>query len=139
MPPSPSCGTLVTDFDGTITANDFFRLTLEHLLPPGTPDHWTEYRAGRITHFEAMRRYFAAVRAAERDVLEVVGRMAPDPDLAGAVGRLRRAGWEVIVASAGCAWYICRLLAEAKVEVEVHANPGRFEDGAGLLMELPHG
>ena len=45
---------LVTDFDGTMTRRDFFQLVVERLLPPGTPDYWGEYLAGRITHFEAL-------------------------------------------------------------------------------------
>jgi 2-hydroxy-3-keto-5-methylthiopentenyl-1-phosphate phosphatase len=45
----------------------------------------------------------------------------------------------VVVTSAGCDWYIRRLLAAAGVEVVVHANPGRFEVGRGLLMEMPTG
>jgi hypothetical protein len=31
------------------------------------------------------------------------------------------------------------LLAAARVEVEVHANPGRYEPGRGLVMEMPVG
>jgi 2-hydroxy-3-keto-5-methylthiopentenyl-1-phosphate phosphatase len=45
----------------------------------------------------------------------------------------------VIVTSAGCDWYIRRLLDAAGVDVEVHANPGRFKAGRGLLMEMPAG
>ena len=41
--------------------------------------------------------------------------------------------------SAGCDWYIRRLLAQAGVELEVHANPGRFVPGLGLQMEMPVG
>lgn len=130
---------LVSDFDGTMTRHDFYKLAIESLLPPDTPDYWAEYRAGRITHFEALRRYFAAIRAGEAEVLAVVGRMELDPELPAAVDALRQAGWAVVVTSAGCGWYIHRLLAAAGVEVEVHANPGRFEPGKGLVMEMPAG
>lgn len=130
---------LVTDFDGTMTRHDFYKLALEDLLPPDVPDQWTAYRAGEITHFEALRRYFAAIRATEAEVLAVVDRMDLDPDLPAAVAELHDAGWNVVVTSAGCEWYIRRLLAAAGVEVEVHANPGRFETGKGLLMEMPTG
>lgn len=132
-------GVLVSDFDGTMTRHDFYRLALESLLPPDTPDHWADYRAGAITHFEALRRYFAAIRATEAEVLAVVERMELDPELPAAVAALRRGGWGVVVTSAGCDWYIRRLLAAVGVEVEVHSNPGRFEAGRGLLMEMPTG
>lgn len=132
-------GVLVSDFDGTMTRHDFYKLAIESLLPADVPDHWAEYRAGTITHFEALRRYFAAIRASEDDVLAVVQRMDLDPQLPAAVESLRRAGWRVVVTSAGCDWYIRRLLAVVGVEVEIHANPGRFEAGRGLLMEMPSG
>jgi 2-hydroxy-3-keto-5-methylthiopentenyl-1-phosphate phosphatase len=45
----------------------------------------------------------------------------------------------VVVTSAGCDWYIRRLLGAAGVEAGVHSNPGQFEPGRGLLMELPTG
>jgi 2-hydroxy-3-keto-5-methylthiopentenyl-1-phosphate phosphatase len=140
MPPqngvSPA-GVLVSDFDGTMTRHDFYRLAIESLLPPDTPDYWADYRTGAITHFEALRRYFAAIRSGREEVLAVVGRMELEPNLQAAVSELRGAGWKVIVTSAGCDWYIHRLLDAAGVNVEVHANPGRFVPGRGLLMEMP--
>ncbi len=130
---------LVSDFDGTMTARDFFKLAIQQLLPPDVSNFWHEYRAGQITHFQALQKYFAEIRKSEAEVLQVVDQMELDPALPQAVADLRRAGWQVIVTSAGCEWYIRRLLGRAGVELEVHANPGRFEEGRGLLMELPLG
>jgi len=132
-----SVGVLVSDFDGTMTRHDFYELAVATLVPPDTPDYWARYRAGDITHFEALRGYFAAIRASEAEVLAVVARMELDPGLRPALESLRGGGWRVLVASAGCAWYIDRLLATVGVEVEVFANPGRFEAGQGLIMEMP--
>jgi 2,3-diketo-5-methylthio-1-phosphopentane phosphatase len=128
---------LVSDFDGTMTRHDFYKLVIESLLPPGTTDYWAAYRAGRITHFEALRRYFAAIRATEEEVLAIVGRMELDPYLRTAVAALHQAGWSVVVTSAGCDWYIRKLLGAAGVNVKVYSNPGRFVAGEGLLMEMP--
>jgi 2,3-diketo-5-methylthio-1-phosphopentane phosphatase len=128
---------LVSDFDGTMTRHDFYKLAIEKLLPSDAPDYWARYRAGEITHFEGLRRYFADIRRSEDDVLNVVRQMELDPDLRDAVERLKQAGWQVVVTSAGCEWYIQKLLSTAKVDVIVHANPGRIEPGCGLVMELP--
>jgi 2,3-diketo-5-methylthio-1-phosphopentane phosphatase len=130
---------LVSDFDGTMTRHDFFKLAIESLLPPGTPDYWSQYRTGDITHFEALRRYFASIRASEHEVLRVVDGMELDPQLSSAIESLHQAGWQVVVVSAGCDWYIRRLLKHANVEIEVHSNPGRFVEGKGLQMEMPVG
>lgn len=130
---------LVSDFDGTMTRHDFYKLAIEKLIPADTRDYWSDYRAGAITHFEALRRYFAAIRGSKGDVLQAVRRMELDPQLSTAIQDLRQGGWRVIVTSAGCEWYIRHLLAAAEVEITVYANPGHFEEGQGLLMEMPVG
>ncbi len=129
---------LITDFDGTVTDREFFELAQERLIDPGTPDYWAQYRAGQISHFDGLRLIFASIRRDEETVRQTVRAMQPDPDLAAAVQRLRISGWDVITASAGCAWYISQLLSEAGVEMTVYANPGRFEPHRGLIMELPN-
>lgn len=134
---SGSSKVLVSDFDGTMTQDDFYKLVIKSLLPPDTPDYWAEYRAGNITHFEALRRYFASIQANEDEVIAVVREMKLDDGLPAAVQSLRTAGWDVVVTSAGCSWYINRLLNDFGVSVEVLANPGRFQNGAGLIMEMP--
>ncbi|HEY3377431.1 MAG TPA: haloacid dehalogenase-like hydrolase [Armatimonadota bacterium] len=128
---------LISDFDGTMTRYDFYQLAAESLVPSETPDYWGDYLAGRLTHFEALRRIFATIRADEADVLATARRMELDPALAPAVARLEHAGWEIAVASAGCAWYIRYLLDAAQARITVHANPGQYVPGYGLVMELP--
>lgn len=137
QPDSDPTNVLISDFDGTMTQHDFYQLAIQMLLPPETPDYWAEYRAGTITHFEALRRYFAAIRGSEEDVLAVVRQMNPDRALPEAVRDLREAGWHIVVASAGCEWYIQQLLSDAGVAVEVHANPGYLQEGNGLQMVMP--
>lgn len=128
---------LVTDFDGTMTRYDFFRLAQARLVPPGTPDYWDEYLAGRMTHFAALQRIFAAIVADTSDMMEAARAMELDPRLHEAVERLQGHGWHIVIASAGCLWYIDRLLAEREVQVTVHANPGAFDPDHGLLIGLP--
>jgi 2,3-diketo-5-methylthio-1-phosphopentane phosphatase len=128
---------LVTDFDGTMTRHDFYKLAAKSLLPADLPDYWGAYRARRITHFEALQAIFASIRADLATVRSVVDRMELDPGVPRAVAQLRRAGWNVAIASAGCAWYIRLLLDEVGVELPLWANPGQFVPGRGLLMELP--
>lgn len=128
---------LVTDFDGTLTRRDFFWLIVEAFAPARLDEYWRDYRDGRISHFEALAGIFAGVRASEAEMARLLARADPDPELAHWVGRLQQAGWEVVVASAGCAWYIERVLARCGVRLTVHANPGTFVPGEGLLMRPP--
>ena len=131
----PTTKLLVSDFDGTMTRQDFYQLVLER-VPPGTPDFWGEYLAGRLSHFEALNAVFGAYRPGEKTLIELARQMGIDPALREGITRLKAKGWEVTVASAGSAWYIDRLLHEAGISVAVHANPGAIEEGR-LLMSLP--
>lgn len=131
---------LISDFDGTINDKDFFTLVTEELAPAGCLRHWHEFEAGRITHFEALRRMFAEISADEATTVAALMRdCQPTPGFACALAELRESGWEVVVASAGCTWYIEKLLGPQLRELILHANPGAFEAGRGLQMRMPEG
>ena len=127
---------LVSDFDGTMTRFDFYDLVCRE-FPQIAGGFWTQYERGEITHFEALRSIFAGIRAPESRLLSIIEMMQIDPCLPQAVRDLGTRGWDVVVASAGCDWYIKRLLAAQGVALTVHANPGEFFADQGLVMRLP--
>lgn len=127
MPPH----TLVSDFDGTLTEVDFYYVARQHLIAPG-PDYHAEYARGELSHFDLLARNYARIDKPEAEVVRRVRAIPVAPDLPKLVARLRDAGWGVVVASAGCRWYVDILL--AGVDVPVYANPGSFEPGRGLVM-----
>lgn len=136
----PANKVLVTDFDGTVTKHDFYNLVAEELLTPAALRPWSDYLARKITHFEAMRRIYAAIRAPEERLMRVLRDMQPDPELARYAAELKRAGWHVAVASAGCRWYIDIILKNAGVEnFEVNASPGLYHPGGPLELSPPTG
>lgn len=126
---------LITDYDGTITETDFYTLLRARYIPADAPDYFEEWRAGRMTHFEAMAAYFSYAPTDEQALDEMMTASEPDPGLASAFARLREKGWEVVVVSAGSAWYIERVLRRAGVEARVYSNAGRLEAGRGLVIE----
>ncbi len=128
---------LVSDFDGTISRRDFYSCVVEELLDASALQPWHEYVAGRLTHFEALRQIFAQIRAGEEALETVFGLMEVEPELGSCVENLRKAGWDIVVVSNGCGWYIEKFLQRAGVEVPVHTNPGRYHPDTGLEMMLP--
>ena len=133
----PPTRILVSDFDGTMTRWDFYDLVRKQWPLPPDSDPWEQYVAGRLTHFEALAAIFARIRTDEATLLALVDRMELDPALPEAERTLREHGWTITVASAGCEWYVLRLLQRAGLALEVHANPGEFSPDAGLRMHLP--
>lgn len=126
---------LVSDYDGTMTDRDFYSLLAERYIPADTPDYFAQYRQGRITHFEAMSAYFAFAPTGEEQLEELLAASGPDPDLGAAAATLRRAGWEIFVVSAGSSWYVERVLGRASVAATIISNPGRVENGRGLVLQ----
>ncbi len=136
---------LISDFDGTMTRHDFYQLvgarwwneTDTDSDSHTNPDPWEEYRAGRITHFDALNRYFQRIRADESSLQAVADAMELDPTLPAALERLHAAGWALIIVSAGCDWYIRYLLAGVRIPYVLHANPGHRSADGGLQMLRP--
>ena len=139
MPPARPPRIFFSDFDGTMTDVDFYELVLNEMRPELPGDPLGEFRRGDLALFEALRRIFAAIPLDEDAVLAMLGKLKPDPLLAEDAARLVAAGWDLHVVSAGSAWYIDHLFRKLGVDVPitVHANPGRFLPGKGLVMERP--
>ena len=126
---------LVSDYDGTITDKDFYSLLAERYIPADTPDYFAQYREGRIAHFEAMMAYFAFAPTEEQQLEELLAASQVDPDLGASAELLQRAGWELLIVSAGSSWYVERVLTRSGVAATVYSNPGRLENGRGLVLE----
>jgi 2,3-diketo-5-methylthio-1-phosphopentane phosphatase len=128
---------LVSDFDGTMTQHDFYSCAVQYLLGPDDLEPWHAYTRGEITHFEALRRIFERIRADMPQIERVLAAMEFDPAAEVAVQRLERQGWNVVVVSNGCGWYIEQLFRQHHLRLELHTNPGEYSPVHGLQMQLP--
>ncbi|MDD2900686.1 MAG: haloacid dehalogenase-like hydrolase [Desulfuromonadaceae bacterium] len=125
---------LVSDFDGTMTELDFFRVALSR-LPPRAAAPWERYEQGVLSHFDALALIFSRMRVSQQELAAIMVEMRLEIGLAAAVDRLKQAGWPLVIASAGCDYYIERILFRASVNAEIYANPGIFIPGTGLIMK----
>ena len=128
---------LISDFDGTITRYDFFDRVRKRWPFSPQEDPWEKFVSGEMTHFQALAEIFARIRTTEADLLEMADSTELDVSFAKSVRVLQDRGWEIVIASAGCDWYINFLLKRAGISVSVHANPGFFDPERGLQMSLP--
>lgn len=128
---------LVTDFDGTLTRYDFYDLVRQKWPLQQGDDPWEDYVHGEISHFEALKRIFSRIRGPEAALLDIANAMGLTTGLSDALAQLQSQGWSVLVASAGCDWYINKLLHTAKVSLEVHSNSGKYDPDNGLLLTAP--
>jgi len=128
---------LVSDFDGTMTERDFFWVALSH-LPHGSAAPWERYEQGQTSHFDALDEIFSVLRFGQQEFDAMLAEMQVECGLVEALDRLQRTGWALVIASAGCSFYIEQILLQAGVTAVIHANPGTFIPGQGLFMKLPH-
>jgi 2-hydroxy-3-keto-5-methylthiopentenyl-1-phosphate phosphatase len=129
---------LISDFDGTITAVDFFQRVLEQLYGQEYPDYWDQYVRGEITHFEALNGIFGELRVGHERLLQIAESVGLEESFAADVERLYDAGWGVIVVSAGSQWYIQRLFERRGVGLPIVSNPGEISSNGSLQMRLDH-
>jgi 2-hydroxy-3-keto-5-methylthiopentenyl-1-phosphate phosphatase len=127
---------LVSDFDGTMTERDFFRVALSH-LPPGAAEPWERYEQGQTSHFDALDEIFSVIRITRQEFDAMLIEMQVECCLGKALDRLRQTGWGLVIASAGCSCYIEQILRRSGITAVIHANPGEFIPGQGLFMKLP--
>jgi 2,3-diketo-5-methylthio-1-phosphopentane phosphatase len=125
---------LVSDFDGTMTEHDFYRVALSR-LPPRAAAPWERYEQGLISHFEALALIFSRMRIDQQELDAILTEMRLETGCVGAIKRLEQEGWSLVIASAGCEYYIERILFRAGVDVMIHANPGTYMPGKGLFMK----
>ena len=127
---------LVSDFDGTMTGRDFFRVALSR-LPPGAAEPWERYEQGLTSHFDALAEIFSGLRIDETELDAMLAEMRVESGLTAAINRLQQAGWSLVIASAGAAFYIERILLQNGIKALIHANSGDFTAGKGFFMQQP--
>lgn len=128
---------LVTDFDGTMTAVDFFDVVLNHVPTETMPDYWGQCVAGELTHVAALNGIF---QHAPRDLTTLTDWLPEtqlDPATPAAIRELQSQGWSVLVVSAGSLWYIEQILSVVQDQVDIIANPGGYVIDTGLWMGWP--
>lgn len=126
----------ITDFDGTMTVVDFFKLALEK-LPEGAMEPWSRFEQGKCGHFQALQEIFAMLREDQASYDKILINMSFYDCASAALDTLHRADWQVEIASAGCSWYISRILKQHGIDIPLHANPGYVSEQGALIMQEP--
>jgi len=129
----------VTDFDGTVTDDDFFQYTKEAYFDEASLAPWFEYTAGKITHFEALRRMYSTLRINEAELVRMINLIHVDKWVTAVFHILKSNGIPIYIASAGCDFYINILFGQVLKEfgVTLITNPSTYDETSGLTMSLP--
>ena len=129
----------VTDFDGTITHDDFFHYVIDAYFDISALEPWRLYLDGQVSHFEALKRIYGALRASETEITALAKKIKVDEWVLPTFELLHNAQVPIYIASAGCDFYINLLFGEtiAKYGIQLITNPSSYSQADGLVMDTP--
>lgn len=100
---------LVSDFDGTITADDFFTLAAERYFDEKMLAPWRAYQAGEKKHFDALNEMFQQLKNLS-DLEDFAKNIPIDNYFPETANLCRQKHIPLYICSAGCDWYINLLI-----------------------------
>lgn len=130
---------LVTDFDGTVSDNDFFTLVAEKYLSSADLAPWTRYMNGSLSHFEALNEVFAKIHIPQAELTKFIKSIPVDPFFADTAAYCDKHNIPLYICSAGCDYYINISIGELieKNHINLVTNHGEYSQQTGLVMQAP--
>ena len=131
---------LISDFDGTISKEDFFNMVIEKLLKKEDIKPWDDYVAGQITHFEALSRIFSKVRIPQNELDAFIDSIQIDEKFQEMLKLCGKLAIPVYICSAGMDYYILKRVSGLikKYKITLIANHARYFPETGFhLVPLP--
>ena len=129
----------VSDFDGTISDDDFFAYTTKAYFDTQALAPWRAYLAGQKTHFQALKEMFSQIRVPAGQFHTLIDSIKTDKDLEKTWRFCHENGIPLYVCSAGNDYYIRRLIGGLlkKYQVTLVSNSGEYSSETGLTMTAP--
>lgn len=130
---------LISDFDGTISEDDFFWYVSDKFLDDSALEPWNRYLKGEITHLEALNAIFAQIHIPESELLAFIDTIKIDAAFYETAELCRQKNIPLYICSAGCDYYIKRLIGSLIKEYDIClvTNRGVYSEQSGLKMLPP--
>lgn len=127
---------LVTDFDGTISTNDFFNLVIDQLLKPNDIKPWQDYKNKLISHADALSSIFSKIRLPIDEFHKFIMQLPIEDKFIDTVEYCKSNGIPIFIVSAGADYYINYILNKLGVDdyVKVIANKSSYSQESGLTF-----
>lgn len=119
----------VSDFDGTLTEIDFYKMISEKYLKDKCKELYVEWRNKKIKDVDYLGFVFKNIGRSEEEINEDIMQIAIDPYAVDFIKNIKEAGGDFVVVSAGTSYYIERVFKKNDIaDVPVYSNKGEFRD-----------
>jgi 2-hydroxy-3-keto-5-methylthiopentenyl-1-phosphate phosphatase len=126
----------ISDFDGTLTKKDFYKIMSEAYLKEDYLPLFKAWKNGEMKDREYLSYVFNNVKRSEDEILEDILNIPFDPFAKDFIETVKAAGGDFIVVSAGTSYYIDKIFEKHSIKgVDVYSNKGIFKDN-GIYFDL---
>ncbi|MBX4259341.1 MtnX-like HAD-IB family phosphatase [Clostridium estertheticum] len=126
----------ISDFDGTLTKKDFYKILSDLYYKEELSPIFKSWKNGEMKDREYLNYIFNNVHRNEEELLEDILNIAFDPTAVAFIDKVKAAGGDFIIISAGTNYYIDKVLEKNHIEgVDVYSNKSVFKDN-GIHFDL---
>ena len=118
----------VSDFDGTLTSRDFYRIIIDKYLKDQGKALYAQWKQTRKINVEFLNIIFGSMDLSLCDLKDEILRIPLDPAAGDFIREVRKNGGEFIIVSAGTSYYIDILLKHLGIDVTVISMQGIYQD-----------
>ncbi|MCL2144268.1 MAG: MtnX-like HAD-IB family phosphatase [Endomicrobia bacterium] len=129
----------ISDFDGTITKEDFFNMAVNGLLAPNDLKPWHDYLGKKITHYQALDGIFSKIRISQSALDDFIKTIEIDPYFTQTLELCKSLQIPVYICSAGMDYYILKRIPDEikKYKITLLSNKGEYSPETGFKLTPP--
>ncbi|WP_234120255.1 MtnX-like HAD-IB family phosphatase [Clostridium hydrogenum] len=126
----------VSDFDGTLTEKDFYKIIMDKYLKEKCRNLYKDWRNKKIRDIDYLGYVFQNIGRSEKEILNDIMEISIDPYAKEFINNVKASGGDFAVVSAGTSYYIERLFESKEIKnVTIYSNKSIFKDN-GLHFQL---
>ncbi|MGL5381355.1 MtnX-like HAD-IB family phosphatase, partial [Clostridium sp.] len=119
----------ISDFDGTISKEDFYKKIMYKYMPEKEETYYKDFKAEKIKDIDFLNEIFTTMNLEEDAIEDEIMQLEIDEGFEKIVEKCRELGIDFVILSAGCEYYIKKIMKKMKLEsIPVFSNIGRYEE-----------
>lgn len=128
----------VSDFDNTMTYNNFYRIVIDKYLGDFGKELFLDWKHKDISDINFLGIVLKSINKTEDEILQDIWSIPFDETVVDVINKVKSVGGDFVILSAGTSYYIDRFLSHNSIEnIKVISNKGEFRDlGIQLIPDF---